>query len=396
MNEDLRTFCARLLARVQSNTTDTGDAHQVPVAHFIEPQHLAAERECLFMQTPQVIGFSGELSTPNSYKTVTVLGKPVLLTRDGNGQLHAFLNACQHRGALLVDGWGINDRFSCPFHGWTYANNGQLIGRRDEQAFTDVRPVEHASLTRLPVSDRAGLLVVGMDPNMAQQRVDSFLETIDDALQAFDFSTMKTLDSRRYTVKANWKLVVNLSNEGYHFQSLHRDSLAPMMSHHGVVDYYGEHTRWAFALHDIGKLTDLPEHNWPDHFPGAINHTLFPGTVLVAVAGGAQLIRAEPGSLPGEAVVHYSGVYVGAENSEEDAARREQAMQSFRFGETIFADEDLQAAELCQRGLESGALTSLVAGSNEPLVGYWHRLWNEALTQHLAQADGQPFTEPES
>ncbi|MFK8021581.1 MAG: aromatic ring-hydroxylating dioxygenase subunit alpha [Pseudomonadales bacterium] len=391
MNTDLTALCRRLLHNVQHDQTDLGEAvHREAASHFLDAERHQREREQFFLQTPQVVGFAGELAEPNSYKAVTILERPVLITRDDDGVLRAFINACQHRGAQIAQGEGCKEALSCPFHGWTYGLDGKLVGRRQEHAFisTDrnnrIDSKEEIGLTALPISDKSGLLTVGATPNVTQAQVDTFLDDISSELSGFDFTAMRSLATRRFEVKANWKLVVNLSNEGYHFENLHRDSLVPMMSSHGVVDYCGQHSRWAFALKSILELAELDEAQWPEHFPGSVNHTLFPGTVVVATPQSAQIIRSEPGPTPGQSVVHFSGVYQShsyqsKNDASNDAKWRDAFTSAFEFGESIFVGEDLVAAEQCQRGIEAGGLRDVISGRNEPLVSFWQKLWNERL-----------------
>lgn len=386
MNEDLTALCKRLLHRVQTNTTDLADEpHIEPATSFTDPKRFAAERRHFFIDTPQVVGFAGELAKPNSYKAVSVLGRPILICRDKDGALRAFINACKHRGAQLAQGEGCTRALSCPFHGWTYSLNGELIGRRQAESFLNDAQQEliDTRLTELAVSDRGGLLTVAADIGVAQQTVDLFLDDIERALKSFPFGDMQSLSSGCFEVDANWKLVVNLSNEGYHFENLHRTSLAPFMTSHGVVDYFGPHTRWGFSMKSISDLAELKESEWPTHFPGSVNHTLFPGTVIVGVPGAAQLIRVEPGDSPGKSLVHYANVFYPEGDAETIEAARKATQESFEFGENIFVNEDLEAARQCQRGIEAGGLQELICGRNEPLVCYWHKLWNEKLSSTL-------------
>lgn len=378
MNSDLRGLCRRLLHNVRHDQTDLADAvHLEPASHFVDPERHEIERSLFFMKTPQVVGFAGEVAEPNSYKAVTVADVPILITRSSDGVLRAFINACQHRGAQIAEGHGCKKALSCPFHGWTYGLDGSLVGRRHEDAFATTD--HHNSLTPLAVSDNAGLLTVGPTPDITQAQVDDFLADIGRKLESFDFRNMLSMETRRFDVEANWKLVVNLSHEGYHFDNLHRTSLAPLMSSHGVVDYCGQHSRWAFPLRSITDLAAIEETKWPEHFPGSINHTLFPGTVVVATPGSAQLIRSEPGSTPGKCVVYFSGVYQRSENQDKDAQTRARVAEAFEFGGRIFVEEDLSAATQCQRGIAAGGLRHVVSGRNEPMVGYWHQIWNNAI-----------------
>ncbi|MBW2388504.1 MAG: aromatic ring-hydroxylating dioxygenase subunit alpha [Deltaproteobacteria bacterium] len=361
----------RLIAHVVADTTDLAEAPRIESAEcFLDPGRWEREREQFFFDTPQAIGFAGQVAEPGSYMTAEVMDVPVLVTRDREGVLRAFRNVCAHRGARIASGCGKRARLTCRFHGWSYGLDGKLAGRGSGSAFEP--DLVSTALQALPVSDRAGLIVVGLRPEMGSLRVEHALDDIAPALEGHGLEEMIFVASDRFEVAANWKLVVNLSHEGYHFATLHRDSLAPMMSGHGVVDEFGLHTRWAFPLRGIENLREKDEADWPDFPPAAVNHTLFPGTVIVANQGNAQMIRVEPGGRPQSSVIYFSSVSEGSEVS--DAARA-----TYEFGRGIFEGEDLPIAVECQRGIEAGK-RPVVVGRNEPVVQLWHRRWEEELS----------------
>lgn len=362
----------RLIHRIETNTTDCAEQmHVEPAAVFLDQKRFELERQHLFLNTPQVIGFSCEVSEPNSYLSTEVLSIPIVVTRDEQGVLRAFINACAHRGAKVAQGRGVRKKLVCGFHGWSYSLDGSLHGRPKDSCFDPAGPECH--LQSLAVSEKAGLIVVGLTPSMPQVTVDSALEDISEELIPFGFDKMHALETRRLDVKANWKLVAGLSHESYHFASLHRNSVAPVLKPNAVFDTFKKHSRWAFALNDITALADKPESEWPRFLPGAVNHTLMPGTVLITNPEDAQMIRVEPGNSPGESIVYYSGVCRYLKNMDN-------AKAAYEFGGDVFSNEDLPAAEQCQQGLAAGQPT-VIFGKNEPIVQFWHQLWNKILAE---------------
>ena len=360
----------RLINNSKNRCTDLAEKPMIENADvFTDSGRHQRERQRLFMNTPQVIGFAGEVREANSYITVEVLGIPVIVCRDSNGTLNAFINACAHRGARVAQDCGVKKRFTCSYHGWSYGLDGQLAGRPQDDAFEPAN--EHTQLQSLPVSVNAGLIVIGLHTRISQAQVDEHLNTIAPQLCGFEFDQVNTLETRRFCVDANWKLVTGLSHEAYHFNTLHRDSLAPVMTAHAIYDTFGQHSRWAFPLRGIESLEQEPEKDWPERPPAAMNHTLFPGCVLIVTPSDAQLIRAEPGKSPGESIVFYSGVYRSSSNKDD-------ALAAYNFGGEIFETEDLPAAVQCQQGLNAGQPT-VIFGKNEPIVQFWHKLWNQAL-----------------
>jgi phenylpropionate dioxygenase-like ring-hydroxylating dioxygenase large terminal subunit len=372
MNRDNTiSLIERLINRIETNTTDEApDMMTESVADFLCPERFARERQQFFLNSPQVIGFSGEVKEPGSYITAEAMGIPVVVTRDNDGNLNAFVNACAHRGAKVAHGCGNKQRLTCKFHGWTYQLDGSFYGRPQDHCFdaTD----KNCGLKKLPVSERSGLIVIGLNPDMPQTLIDNHLSDIQDQFSGFDFHEMHTLETRRFEVKANWKIIAALSYESYHFATLHRDTVAQWLRPNAVYDTFNnKHSRWAFAMKGAEKLNDKDVSQWPTAVPGAVSHALFPGTVVITNPEDAQIIRTEPGNSVGTSIVYYSGVCRHKEKMEASLA-------AYDFGGQAFEHEDLPAAIECQQGLSAGRET-LFIGRNEPVVQFWHRLWREKL-----------------
>ncbi|MDP6979546.1 MAG: aromatic ring-hydroxylating dioxygenase subunit alpha [Myxococcota bacterium] len=369
--EIAHSIIRRLVDHVVADTTDlASEPYVVAAEHFIDPARHAQEREQFFLDTPQAVGFVGQVAEPGSYFATEVVDVPIVVLRDRDGVLRAFLNVCTHRGARVATGCGKARRLVCGFHGWSFGLDGKLAGRGRSDDFEP--DAINTALQPLPVADCGGIVMVGLRPEMGPLRVEHALDDIAPHLENMGLEAMQHTGSDRFEVAANWKLVVNLSHEGYHFAALHGESLGPMMTGHGVADQFGLHTRWAFPLRGIEALAEKDEADWPDFPPAAMNHTLFPGTVIVANAGGAQMIRVEPGSRPDTSVVYFSAVAPVDASASDEA--KEAARATYEFGKNIFVGEDLPAAVECQRGIESRG-QPIVIGRNELVVQWWHERW---------------------
>ena len=369
--EETRRLIGRLVERAVEGSLDLAPEPMVEdVAEFLDPERFERERRQFFVDTPQVVGFAGELREPGRYLAVEVVGVPIVVTRTTQGELRAFVNACAHRGAQVAHGQGASQRLTCGFHGWTYSLEGRLVGRRADDCFEPVG--EGCNLVRLPVSDRSGLLVVGVHPGITQAQVDGHLADIEAQFAGFGFDALHPLETRRFEVAANWKLIAALSFESYHFLTLHRDTVGTLFRGDSVADEFGpRNSRWAFALKGTEALAQVDPADWPTEVPGAINHCLFPGTVVITSPSGAQIIRSEPGPTVGQSIVHYHGAFA-------DPAHRKAAQGAYDFGGNAFEHEDLVAAVQCQRGLAAAGGTIQI-GRNEPMVQFWHRVWREQL-----------------
>ena len=117
---DLRGACAFYLDDAVTTS---------PVARYTCPERFSRERQALFRALPAIVAHSSELAGSDSFLTRDFAGLPLLLTRDSEGAVHAFLNVCRHRGTRLVDAAnGCRRRFVCPYHAWTWDNRGALKG----------------------------------------------------------------------------------------------------------------------------------------------------------------------------------------------------------------------------------------------------------------------------
>ncbi len=204
----------RLLENFNSNCTDQSDREiRVQAEVFFCSDLLGAEKDILFRNTPQPIAFSAEIPEQGAYLSLDVLDVPVLLTRDYAGELHAFINACAHRGAPVAQGSGQGRRLVCPFHGWSYSHAGELVGRPQESCF-DTAKIE-SGLTALPVAERSGIVIVGLNTEIQQRDVDTALGSLEEEIANFHLEQYTCIDRKNLDVNANWKLVNDLSLESY-------------------------------------------------------------------------------------------------------------------------------------------------------------------------------------
>lgn len=105
-----------------------GDAESAPPGFYVDPVVFKAEIEHIHLKTWFFVGRVEELRNPGDYKALDTVGGPVLLIRDRDGALKAFANVCRHRASMLLDGCGNVTSIACPYHGWTYGLDGDLVG----------------------------------------------------------------------------------------------------------------------------------------------------------------------------------------------------------------------------------------------------------------------------
>ena len=184
------------LVHARAGTIDQAESvKHIPSHHYTDEKRFELELQKVFRRMPLFMALSTELANPGDYKTMTVAGVPVLISRDKNGNANAYLNSCSHRGAqIMTEPKGNARQFSCPYHAWTYNHSGELIAIFNESDYGSIDKSCH-SLVQLPSHESAGLIWVTLDPD-SPLPISEFLSGYDSMLASFGFDTWQLFDSR--------------------------------------------------------------------------------------------------------------------------------------------------------------------------------------------------------
>ena len=84
------------------------------------------ELEHLFARSWHLAGPECKVAKPGDYFVCQAENVPIVVTRDLEGQLSAFVNVCRHRFHAVALGEGNRKTLTCGYHGWTYTLDGKL------------------------------------------------------------------------------------------------------------------------------------------------------------------------------------------------------------------------------------------------------------------------------
>jgi phenylpropionate dioxygenase-like ring-hydroxylating dioxygenase large terminal subunit len=367
-----------LMGHLDAGTNvDAGGIRENPTRVYTCPELAEQEWEQFFRGHAQVVGLTSDLPEPGSFITGSDFGLPLLATRDPEGRFRAFANVCRHRGAIVEsEARGKKTRFSCPFHAWTYSSRGELVGVPKPDHFGKVDKACHG-LVELPAEERYGFLWVHPQPG-AELEADALLgPRLSAEFAAWGFDRLVHTGNDSYEVSLNWKLAIDTFGETYHFNTLHRNTLAEFF--YGNVqayDTYGRNHRMSLCLKSIDDLRGRPESSWHISDGAFPVYYLFPNVQVNVGIGGLTLVRVYPApGDPGRSVSRVS-FYTRPEVLATEPERVPELQKS--FGE-IIRDEDYVAAASCQRGAEAGLQEKVVFGRNEPALHHYHNTYREAL-----------------
>ena len=362
----------RMLHFVETRTTDqASDIMRVPVADYLDEGRWSLEIERIFKRLPLMLALTIEMPKVNDYKAMDVMGLPVLITRGKDGKARAFMNVCKHRAMHMVkEGKGNCSRFACQYHGWTYANDGQLIGIAEASTFGDVDRAT-LNMTELPCDEAAGLIFVILTPGLAINAV----EWMDGMYE--DFAALKLETWYYHKSKAmkgaNWKVAYDGYLEGYHFQAAHTNTVATRSpSNRATYEGFGPHIRLGFPQNSIVDLKNLPREEWGKQENKGYDfiRMLFPNMSFFLAPEMGQLAQLFPGPKANQNTTVMNYIFPVKPETDEALAKLDQ-MCDFFFD--VVEEEDYFLGLKVQNGLESGAMTHQTFGRNEPGNQFFHK-----------------------
>ena len=115
----------------------------LPARAYTSPEVYEAEMREVFLKSWNFACHVSDVAEPGRFWTTTIAGEPIAVLRDKDGQLRALSNVCRHRAARILDGQGSCPKvLRCPYHGWTYRQDGQLAAVPEARGFEQPRPRE--------------------------------------------------------------------------------------------------------------------------------------------------------------------------------------------------------------------------------------------------------------
>lgn len=370
---DLVTETHLLLDLVAQQTTAMADnVMTIDVAEYTDAARFETERTALFRNYPQFVGPSCLLPRGGDYFAFDDTGIPILVVRNQEGVLKAFVNACSHRGAPLNEsacGQARRGRMlTCPYHGWSYDLDGRLLGIPSQDAFAGVDR-ETLGLRELQVEEKHGFIFVMPNPELRFD-IDEVLGGIESRLAEAGLSDHHHLGTKKVDTAFNWKLNMDTFQEFYHFESLHPETIGQMAySNLGTFHQYGRNHAMGSATLNISELNAIPEAQWePRKYTSFVNY-IFPNTVIFVVEDHFQTWRVYPVSHD-QSVVYHSMYLPQAPTRDAELVERE---QYFQLINDVPVTEDYTLVDKIHRGLNSGLPRQVIIGRNEPGVQNMHR-----------------------
>ena len=192
----------------------------LPWSWYVDDAVLRAEQERIFRRAWQYAGHLGQVAEPGSYFTGRAGLLPVVVTRDREGALAAFVNVCRHRGFQVAQGEGRRASLQCGYHAWTYGLDGRLRAApraEREPGFA----LGELSLVPVQVDNWGPFVFVNPDGE-APPLADTLGELPELVASAgLDLDALRHHHRAESELDANWKIVCENYLECYHCPVAH-------------------------------------------------------------------------------------------------------------------------------------------------------------------------------
>jgi phenylpropionate dioxygenase-like ring-hydroxylating dioxygenase large terminal subunit len=346
---------------------DPLDSVSLPGWLYFDPEFFEAEKKAFLRAAPQVVCHESEIAQPGDWRSLEYLGESVIVIRGDDGVARALSNVCRHRGSRIVDGTGGCARvLTCPYHAWSYARDGKLVGVPHRHEYPGLRTGELA-LHQVALENWRGFLFVTLEPGAPS--VADMMTPYEDEVAPYRFEDLRVMG--RVTLRRrplNWKTIADNYSDGLHIP----------VGHPGLTRLFGRNYRIEANRHVDRMEGDLVEKESAnpserayqrllprvEHLPGShqrkwLYYKLFPNVAFDIYPDQVDLMQFLPVSAT-ETVIREISYAVPDERREMRAARH----LNWRINRKVNA-EDTELITRVQLGMQSPTYKAGPLGTSE-------------------------------
>jgi phenylpropionate dioxygenase-like ring-hydroxylating dioxygenase large terminal subunit len=194
----------------------------IPSRFYYDEEIYQWEVENILKKQWLLVGRADEAANPGDYFTIRMFDEPIVIVRGKDQKLRALINVCQHRFAQIVEeGRGNAKLFMCPFHRWTYALDGQLMGI----SVQDIPGVnkKDCRMPELRLDVWHGFVFINFDANA--EPIANQYKALDPVFETWGVADFECRLNDQFDAPWNWKITYEAGMEGYHHVGVHHDRI---------------------------------------------------------------------------------------------------------------------------------------------------------------------------
>ena len=334
---------------------------------YFDPEFFEAEKRAFLRAAPQVVCHESEIAKPGEWRSLDYLGESVIVIRGDDREVRAFANVCRHRGSRLVDGTGGCAKvLTCPYHAWSYARDGRLVGvpHRSEYPGLDAGKL---GLFLVALEKWRGFLFVTLEPGAPP--VHEMMAPYEHEVAPYRFEELRVMG--RVTLRPrplNWKTIADNYSDHLHIAVGH-PGLTRLFARNYRIEAQAHVDRMEGDL--VEEESDNPwerayqrflpqvEHLPPSHRRKWLYYKLFPNVAFDIYPDQVDFMQFLPVSAT-ETVIREISYALPDERREMKAARH----LNWRINRRVNA-EDTELITRVQLGMQSPAYVPGPLGTSE-------------------------------
>jgi phenylpropionate dioxygenase-like ring-hydroxylating dioxygenase large terminal subunit len=232
----------------------------LPKERYLSQEFLEREFDQMWSRVWQVACLDSDVPNVGDYYEYMIGRQTVLVVRRSPTEIHAFHNACQHRGRRIKEGRGNSQSLQCVYHGWTWDLDGSVSYIPDRGEFCPFADADVA-LRTVRVERWGPFVFVNLDP--AAGPLAEHLGDLPEQLAPYHLQRQYKWFSKSTVVRANWKNVLDAFQENYHTRMIHPESGSFVDGVGNTIELIGDHSvlKVPFGTPDqlLGYDPDFPE-----------------------------------------------------------------------------------------------------------------------------------------
>jgi phenylpropionate dioxygenase-like ring-hydroxylating dioxygenase large terminal subunit len=240
-----------LLESFEPSTRAVEEACLLPPIIYTSEEFYEFEKDAVFAHEWLCVGRVDQIPNPGDFFAITIGDEPLLVVRGKDDEISVLSAVCQHRGMVVAEGRGNCTKFQCPYHHWTYALDGRLLGTPAMEKSAGFDKAEYP-LPSLKVELWQGFIFATMDPSMPP--LAPGLSEIEPLLAHYELLQACTIEGKTLPdLPWNWKVMMENFNDPYHASRLHDplQTFAPS----GMSDFF----TWRDDMNHISRIQHFVE-----------------------------------------------------------------------------------------------------------------------------------------
>ena len=199
---------------------------------YHHPVFFEAEKRAFLRASPQIVCHNSDIAEPGQWQKLDYLGESIIVMRGDDGVARAFANVCRHRGSQLVDGEsGCAKVLTCPYHAWSYARDGRLVGVPHRHEYPGLE-TEKLGLKPVALEEWRGFRFVRLEQGLPS--VAEIMAPYDKEVAPYRFEDLRAIG--RVTLRPrdlNWKTIADNYSDHLHIP----------IGHPGLTRLFGRNYR---------------------------------------------------------------------------------------------------------------------------------------------------------